>query len=107
LRVFDDAAPDDKSAIEVGLLVCEGMSNMLARTGDRTFLRTQAFVSGQALRIRAKDFVGALAQLTSLDELTLRYKEAFAPCYGFCERSCSFIMDYYPDQARTERKWAP
>lgn len=182
------AVPDDQSAIEVGMFGREGMSNMVVRVGDRTFMRTQAFISGQALRIDTKNFVAALASLASLNELTLRYKETFinqlaygsaangafsieqrlarwllmafdrAPekdlpivhdlmasmlsvrrsgvttalhvvegsgavkatrgvvtlrdrdklleiagaCYGFCERSYDIIMNYDPDQARTE-----
>jgi hypothetical protein len=186
------AVPDDQSAIEVGMFGCEGMSNMVVRVGDRSFMRTQAFISGQALRVDAKDFVAALASLASLNEMTLRYKEAFTnqlaygsaangafsidqrlarwllmafdrapennlpivhdlmssmlsvrrsgvttalhviegtgavkatrglvtlrdrdklveiagPCYGYCERTYEFIMNYDPDQARTEHKGA-
>jgi hypothetical protein len=54
------------------------MSNMVVRAGDRTFMRTVAFISGQALRIDTKDFVAALASLRSLNEVTLRFKEAVA-----------------------------
>lgn len=184
------AVPDEQGAIEVGVFGREGMSNMLVRTGDKTFLRTQAFLPGRALRVAAHDFVGALESLPSLNELTLRYKEAFAnqlaygsaangsfsieqrlarwllmafdrafqhelpvvhnlmssmlsvrrsgvttalhviegagairstrglvvlrdrdklveiagACYGYCERTYNFIMDYRPDQIRTEHK---
>ncbi|MDB5641857.1 MAG: CarD family transcriptional regulator [Hyphomicrobiales bacterium] len=72
------AVPDESNAIEVGMFGPEGMSNMVVRVGDRTFMRTQAFIAGQALRIDTIDFVAALATLPSLNELTLRYKEAFA-----------------------------
>jgi CRP-like cAMP-binding protein len=71
------AVPDDQTAIEVGMFGREGMSDMVVRAGDRTFLRTQAFIAGQALRIDTKDFVAALASLPSLNEVTLRFKEAF------------------------------
>jgi CRP-like cAMP-binding protein len=70
------AVLDDQTAIEVGMFGSEGMSNMVVRAGDRTFLRTQAFVAGKALRVDTKDFVAALASLPSLNEVTLRFKEA-------------------------------
>jgi hypothetical protein len=184
------AVPDEQSAIEVGMFGREGMSNMVVRVGDRTFMRTMAFISGQALRIDTKDFVAALASLPSLNEVTLRHKETFTSqlaqgsaangafsieqrlarwllmafdrtpqdklpavhdlmasvlsvrrsgvttalhviegtgavkatrglvtlrdrdkleeiagaCYGYCERSYDFIMDYDPNQTRTEHK---
>jgi hypothetical protein len=71
------AVPDERSAIEVGMFGREGMSNMVVRVGDRTFMRTIAFITGQALRIDTKDFVAALASLPSLNEVTLRHKETF------------------------------
>ena len=77
------AVPDQDSAIEVGMFGREGMSNMVVRVGDRTFMRTQAFIAGRALRMDAKDFVAALASLPSLNEVTLRYKEAIVNQLAF------------------------
>jgi hypothetical protein len=74
-------APDN--GIEIGMFGPEGMSNMVVRRGDRTFLRTQVFLGGECLRVASKDFVEGLARLPSLNEVTLRFKETLATQYAF------------------------
>lgn len=69
--------------IEVGMFGFEGMSNFVVRPGDQSFLRTVVLVPGAAWRIPAEPFAKALKELPSLNEVTLRYKDAVAIQFAF------------------------
>jgi len=77
------AVTDPDNAIEIGMFGPEGMSDMVVRRGDRTFLRTQAFLAGECLRVSSAVFVDGLARLPSLNEVTLRFKETLSTQYAF------------------------
>jgi CRP-like cAMP-binding protein len=61
----------------------EGMSNMVLRLGDRTCLTALVQVAGTAWRVKAEDFCVLLREAPSLNELTLRYKEAIAIQFAY------------------------
>jgi len=71
------------NGIEVGMFGFEGMSNMVVRPGDRTALSTIVQVAGSAWRISAEVFAGLLQTQPSLNELTLRYKEAVSIQFAY------------------------
>lgn len=76
------AGAQTDSPIEVGMFGPEGMSNMLVRSGDRSFFKTIVFIEGEALRIAASDFTRLLVEVAALNEMTLRYKDFAAAQYG-------------------------
>jgi len=77
------AKTPNQRAVEVGMFGFEGMSNMVLRLGDRTCLTAIVQVAGTAWRIKAEDFVLLLREAPSLNELTLRYKEASAIQFAY------------------------
>jgi CRP-like cAMP-binding protein len=56
---------------------------MVVRSGDRTSLSAVVQVAGSAWRISANDFSRLLHTLPSLNEMTLRYKEASAIQFAY------------------------
>jgi len=77
------AKTPNERAVEVGMFGFEGMSNMVLRLGDRTCLTALVQVAGTAWRIKAEDFTVLLREAPSLNELTLRYKEAIAIQFAY------------------------
>jgi len=77
------AKTPNQRAVEVGMFGFEGMSNMVLRLGDRTCLTALVQVAGTAWRMKAEDFVLLLREAPSLNEMTLRYKEATAIQFAY------------------------
>ena len=77
------AKTESVNGIEVGMFGFEGMSNMVVRHGDQTALSTIVQVAGSAWRINAEDFASLLRTQPSLNELTLRYKEAISIQFAY------------------------
>jgi CRP-like cAMP-binding protein len=77
------AKTPNQRAVEVGMFGFEGMSNMVIRLGDRTALTAVVQVAGTAWRIKAEDYAVLLREAPSLNELTLRYKEATAIQFAY------------------------
>jgi hypothetical protein len=69
--------------IEVGMIGFEGMSNFVVNYGDQTPLQTVVQVPGIASRMKARDFAKGLKELPSLNDVTLRYKEALAIQFAY------------------------
>jgi CRP-like cAMP-binding protein len=69
--------------VEVGMFGYEGMSNMVVRFGDRTALTALVQVAGTAWRINAEDFARLLHDKPSLNDVTLRFKEATAIQFAY------------------------
>jgi hypothetical protein len=93
------AITDPENMIEIGMFGPEGMSNMVVRLGDKTFLRTQVFRGGECLRCSSAAFVDGLARLPSLNEVTLRFKETLSMQYAFT----SAANGGYPIEQRLAR----
>jgi CRP-like cAMP-binding protein len=77
------AVTASESPIEVGMFGNEGMSDLIVREGDRTYFRTVCFIEGQSIRMSAATFARLLTELSSLNELTMRYKDYSAVQFGY------------------------
>jgi CRP-like cAMP-binding protein len=93
------ASGEKKKLIEVGMFGSDGMSDLVTRTGDLSYLRTVVLVPGRAFRMKAADFADALARLPSLNEIALRYKDASAVQFAFT----SLANGVFPIEARVAR----
>lgn len=77
------AVTEGDVVIEVGMFGSEGMSDQVVRQGDRAFFRTIVFVPGTALQVSADKFARIVHELSSLNELTMRYKDYAAVQFGY------------------------
>jgi CRP-like cAMP-binding protein len=68
---------------EIGMYGCEGMSNFVIRPGDKSYFRNVVMIPGTAWRVGAEAFSKALLTLPTLNEVTLRYKDACAIQFGY------------------------
>jgi CRP-like cAMP-binding protein len=93
------AVSANQKLIEVGMFGSDGMSNLVTRPGDLSYLRTVVLVPGRAFRVEADVFADALARLPSLSETASRYKDASAIQFAFT----SLANGVLPIEARLAR----